>query len=104
MKQMISVRSNAYYTQEENQKEFALNPMLELIIIHTDGKDYRLTKNDLSSSPKVSETRMIVSPEMLQSLITDLQLHQKKLNGIRKNSDQLNSLVKHITTVDGAGS
>jgi hypothetical protein len=39
----------------------------------------------------------------LQHLITDLQLHQKKLDGIRKNADQLNSLVRHITSED-AGS
>jgi hypothetical protein len=99
MKQIISVKSNAYYTQEEQQNEFALNPMLELVIIHTDGKEYKFTKNDLSSSTKIAETRMILTPEMLQSLITDLQLHQKKLNGIRKNADQLNSLVKHINEI-----
>jgi hypothetical protein len=99
MKQMVSVRSNAYYTQEE----FALKPMLELVIIHTDGKNYKLTKNDMESSPKLSESRLIVSTEMLQHLITDLQLHQKKLDGIRKNADQLNSLVRHITSED-AGS
>lgn len=98
MKQMISVRSNAYYTQEEGQKEFALNAMLELVIIHTDGKNYKLTKNDIESSPKLAECRLIVSPEMIQHLITDLQLHQKKLEGIRKNADQLNSLVRHITS------
>lgn len=28
----------------------------------------------------------------------DLQLHQKKLEGIRKNANQLNSLVRHITS------
>jgi hypothetical protein len=103
MKQMVSVRSNAYYTQEEGQKEFALNPMLELIIIHTDGKNYKITKNDIESSPKLAESRLIVSPEVLQHLITDLQLHQKKLEGIRKNADQLNSLVRHITS-DETGS
>jgi NAD-dependent SIR2 family protein deacetylase len=41
---------------------------------------------------------MIVSPYMLQVLITELQLHQKKLNNITKNADQLNSLVKHINS------
>lgn len=32
MKQMISVLSNTHYTQEENDKEFVLKPMMELII------------------------------------------------------------------------
>lgn len=97
---MLSVRSNAHYTQEENASEFALNPMLEVIIIFTDGKDYAISKKQLVSTVKLSEIRMIVSPEMLQSLITDLQLHQKKLDGIRKNADQLSSLVKYVTEKD----
>ena len=96
MKEMLSVRSNAYYTQEEGQKEFTLNPMLELVIIHTDGKNYKLTKNNIESSPKLAECRLIVSPEMLSYLISDLQLHQKKLDGIRKNADKLNSLVRYV--------
>lgn len=98
MKQIISVRSNAYYTQGERVEEFSLKPMLELVIIYTDGKNYKLTKNNIESSPKLSESRLIVSPEMLQHLISDLQLHQKKLDSIRKNSDQINSLIRHITS------
>jgi len=97
MKEMISVRSNAHYTQEENNKEFKLDAKLELVIIHTDGKKYKIGKGELHSDPNVSETRLIVSPELLQVLITDLQLHQKKLEGIRKNADQINSLIRHIT-------
>lgn len=41
---------------------------------------------------------MIVNPAMLEDLITDLKLHQKKLNGIRQNADKLNALVKHISS------
>lgn len=44
----------------------------------------------------MNEIRLIVSPEMLSSLITELQLHQGKLETIRKNGDQINSLIKHI--------
>jgi len=99
MKEILSVRSNTFYSQKEG-KEFKLDPMLELIIIYVDGKNYKLTKSEVQGSPKLSETRMIVSPELLQSLITDLQLHQTKLEGIRRNADQLNSLVKHITSQD----
>lgn len=99
MKQMISVRSNTHYTQEENGTEFDLKPMLEVIIIYADGKNYKLTpKKGISQEVKLSEVRMIVSPPMLESLITDLQLHQKKLNGLRDNADKLNALVKHINS------
>lgn len=100
MKQMISVRSNTYYSQDENHKEFELNPMLELIMIYADGKDWKLTPKGLSPQVKINEVRMIVNPAMLEMLITDLQLHKKKLIGIRENADKLNALVKHITSDD----
>ena len=99
MKQLISVRSNSHYTQEENGTEFELKPMMELILIYADGKDYKLTpKKGISQEVKLSEVRMIVNPAMLEDLITDLKLHQKKLNGIRENADKLNALVKHISS------
>ena len=100
MKQILSVRSNAFYSQEENKSEFTIKPGLELVIIHTDGYDYKLGKAKLESTAKLSEIRMIVSPELLEDLITDLKLHQDKLNGIRKNADQINSLVRHIMKDD----
>jgi len=96
MKQVLSVRSNTHYTQEENDKEFVLKPMMELIVIYTDGKEHKLTPKGIKQEVKLSEVRLIVSPYMLESLITDLQLHQKKLAGITANADKLTALVKHI--------
>ena len=96
MKQIISVRSNTHYTQEENDKEFVLKPMMELIIIYADGKEHKLTPKGIKQEVKLSEVRLIVSPYMIESLITDLQLHQKKLAGITANADKLTALVKHI--------
>ena len=96
MKQIISVFSNTHYTQNEADKDFILKPMMELIIVYADGKEHKITPKGLKQEVKCSEVRLIVSPFMLQTLITELQLHQKKLNNITKNADQLNSLVKHI--------
>jgi hypothetical protein len=96
MKQLLSVRSNTHYTQEENDKEFVLKPMMELIIIYADGKEHKLTPKGIKQEVKLSEVRLIVSPYMIESLITDLQLHQKKLAGITANADKLTALVKHI--------
>ena len=62
-----------------------------------DGRELQ-QQQGFSEEVKCSEVRMIVSPFMLQTLITELQLHQKKLNNITKNADQLSSLVKHITS------
>lgn len=98
MKQIISVFSNTHYAQDEKDTEFVLKPMMELIIVYSDGKEHKITPKGLKQEVKCSEVRMIVSPFMLQVLITELQLHQKKLNNITKNADQLNSLVKHITS------
>lgn len=97
MKQIISVLSNTHYTQDEKDTEFILKPMMELIIIYTDGKEHKLTPKGLKQEVRCSEVRMIVSPFMLESLITDLKLHQKKLDNIIKNADQLSSLVKYMS-------
>lgn len=99
MKEVLSVRSNGIYFQEES-KDFSLNARLEVVIIHTDGKKYDLVNDVVQTSMKISESRFTVSPEMLQNLITDLQLHQKKLEGFRSNAEQLNSLVNHLEIND----
>lgn len=93
MKDIISVRSNPYYTQSEQGK---IEPQLELILIHTNGKTYNIVKKNLNAVPKIDETRFIVNSELIQQLITDLQLHQKKLEYYRKNADAINSLANHI--------
>lgn len=98
MKAIISVFSNTHYTQDEKDTEFILKPMMELIIVYADGKEHKITPKGLKQEVKCSEVRLIVSPFILQTLITELQLHQKKLNNITKNADQLNSLVKHINS------
>ncbi len=97
MKQLLTVRSNGYFVQEEK----TLKPQLELVIIYVDGKSYKINKkSEIIGDPKLSETRLIVSPEMLSQLITELQLHKKKLDAIRNNAEQLNSLIEHITEGD----
>jgi hypothetical protein len=98
MKEMISVRSNPYFTQKENEKTLQLDSCLEVVIIHTDGKTYNVNKKGaIFSKSKLDETRMIVSPEMLSSLITELQLHRKKLEVFRQNADKINSLINHLS-------
>jgi hypothetical protein len=98
MKQIISVFSNTHYTQDEKDTEFVLKPMMELIIVYADGKEHKITPKGLKQEVKCSEVRMIVSPFMLQTLITELQMHQKKLNNIIRNADYLSSLVKHLNS------
>lgn len=97
MKQIITVYSNPHFTQDDNSEDFKLKTNVELVIVHTDGKEYKVQKDrNLVSTTKLSEIRLLVTPHMLQELITDLQMHQKQLNNFKANADQINSLVKHL--------
>jgi hypothetical protein len=98
MKQLVAVRSNAYFAENDQKKGFSLEAQLELVIIFTDGKDYKWKKVEgIVSENKLTETRLIVSAETLTELITELQLHQKKLHGCRENADKINALIKHVS-------
>lgn len=96
MKQLISVRSNTHYAEREEAEKFELLPVMELVLIYTDGKDYKVVKDELKPTNKLSEVRISIDPFSLESLITNLQLHQEKLKRARDNADKLNALVKHI--------
>jgi hypothetical protein len=99
MKQIIAVRSNSFLWQDETEKEISFTPTMELVIIHTQGKDYTWTKDGtLSGKSKLNEMRLLVDPELLQNLITDLQLHQKKLQAFTHNANEINSLLRHISS------
>lgn len=103
MKELIEVRANHHYTQVEKQGSFELNPVVELIVVYTDGKQYSVTKDGyLKSEFKFSESRMLINPELLGSLIAQLQMHQSNLNKCRNNAEQINSLIKIIVTADEA--
>ncbi len=104
MKQVVTVRSNTYYEQNEGEAPFALKPLMELVIINTDGKDYVINKDgSIKGKFKLEESRLLVNPEMLTVLITELQLHQKKFEQIQKNAAQLTALVAHISTPANEG-
>jgi len=99
MKQIITVRSNSYYEQTEGSAPFKLNPLMELVIVHTNGKEYTTTKTGgIMGKFKLDEIRLLVSPELLTALITELQLHQKKFDSIKQNAERLTALVAHISS------
>lgn len=102
MKQIISVRSNAYFSQTEDEG-FEIRPMMELVIIHTNGKSYKVEQDLLKTKETIAEARLIVGPKMLTELITELQLHQSKMATMQHNADSINTLAKHIQTKDGHG-
>lgn len=100
MKEMVAIRSNAFLLQDDSQKMVSFLPQMELVIIHTNGKDYNYTKDGLSGKSRFDEIRLIVTPDMLQSLITELKLHQQKLHQFRNNATEINSMIRIITEQD----
>jgi hypothetical protein len=101
MKQLISVRSNSIYSQKDSTNgEFKLEACLELIIIHTNDMEYKVVKNKLVSERIYSDTRITMDAEGVTALITELQFQQKKIESLRRNAEQLNTMVSHIATVE----
>lgn len=101
MKEMVAIRSNAFLLQDDKKGVVEFVPQMELIIIHTNGKDYTWTKDGLNGKSRFDEIRLIITPDLLQDMITGLQLHQKKLQQFRDNATELNSLIKMIADADG---
>lgn len=96
MKQLLEVRSNCHYTQSEGVGSFELKATMELVLIHTEGYNYTLSKNKLENKVKLNETRMVLSPDMLDALIVQLQMHKTKLAQIKENAIQINTLVSQF--------
>lgn len=100
MKQLIAVNSNGFFAQTEGEKPLQIDPCLEIVIIHTSGKDHEIKGSKIESTHKLEEARLIVSPNMLEALITDLKLHQKQLRVLQQNAGQINALIRHLTEAD----
>lgn len=90
MKELIQIRSNALYLQPEGGDEFVLRPALELVLIHTDGKKYRIDNDgQMEEARKLSETRLIISPRMFEFLLEQVSNHQKKMAAVEINAKAL---------------
>jgi hypothetical protein len=97
MQEIISVRSNIFFTQEQKDKSLSLTPVIELVIVHTSGKEYELnSKDQIVSTPKIMESRMLVSSQMLKSMINDLELINRNMNTLDKNADKVNKLLEYM--------
>ena len=90
---MISVRSNTYYSQDENHKEFELNPMLELIMIYADGKDWKLTPKGLSPQVKVLSEQKKRKIEKSLNIINNKSLHSVKKHSKNPQNKTVSKIV-----------
>lgn len=96
MKELVNVTTNAIFLQNEKDSNFNLVGCIEIILIYTDGKTYDVAPDGkLKSKMKLSETRLIASGEMMQELITGLQLHHQKLILGQKMASEINALAKY---------
>lgn len=92
MKNIIEVRGNAIYTGTDNE----LKPQVELIIIHTDGKQYNVKGKEVVTVPILRETRFTADPEELDRLIADLQKFKLMMTTIQQNCKVINSVVEQL--------
>ena len=95
MKELVNVRTNIVFLQEEAEKEFKLSGHLEVVLIYTDGHEYKINKDHLTAVHKLTETRLIVSEKMMSELITGLQLHNEKLVTAQKSANSINAMAEY---------
>ena len=101
MKELVNVTTNAFFLQNEKENNFHLTGCIEIVLIYTDGKDYNVSPDGkLKSKMKLTETRLIASGEMMQELITGLQLHHQKLLSGQKFAYEINALAKYTDNTD----
>jgi hypothetical protein len=79
MKTIIDIRANIY-AQDVNPATLTTEPFIELVIIHSDGKNYEIREDKLASVLLLSDTRFVLSPKEFDRVILDMQDWQKTLN------------------------
>ena len=93
MKQLMTVRSNPYYSLLDDK----LAANLEIILIHTDGKEYLVGENkQIDGTWKLAETRLIINQNNLNSLIDELKGLQKAMKTLSDNAKVLNTIIHEI--------
>ena len=96
MKELVNVRTNVIFLQNEAENEFNLSGCLEVVLIYTDGKDYQITsKGEMKASHKLTEIRVIVNEKMMAELITGLQLHNQKLIAAKGSANSINAMAQY---------
>ena len=96
MKQLVNVRTNILFLQNEEEQNFNLIGCLELVLIYTNGKDYAVSgKGQMLTKNKLTETRIVVNEKMMTELITGLQLHNQKLIAAQTSANSINAMAEY---------
>lgn len=89
MKEVIEVKANSVYTTEPGK----LEPKLELIIIHIDGREYRVKGDKVQSVPIIKECRFFVDEKQLDDMIAGLQLWKTSMVTLKQNCTVMNDII-----------
>ncbi len=91
MKQVFEIRCNSIYSASELGNK--LRPEIEMILVHTDGKQYVAKGNTVTTTPILKETRFFVSHKELDQIITDLQKWKLQMVQIEQNCTVINNVI-----------
>lgn len=98
MKQIFEVRTNPIYQTNGTNK---LKAQLEVVLIHTDGKEYKPTpKGGIIATPILRETRFFIGPEDLDQILKGLQLAKVQMEQIKGNCEVLNDVITHMSKTE----
>ena len=101
MKELVNVRTNVVFVQNEDDKDFNILGCLELVLIYTDGKEYSVNKQgNISAKHKLIETRIMIKGSMMNDLITGLQLHNQKLINAKESANSINSMFQYTKSIN----
>lgn len=101
-KQIAAIRTNFLYRVEDKTGELA--PEVELIIVHSDGKGYELSKKGggVTSYNRIHESRFMLSPDALTQMLGELQPVASFLQQHKQNAVSLNRVVKMLRETGAA--
>ncbi len=104
MKQIAEVRTNLMYLQSPDKAIPELKPMIELIVVHTDGFMYMEAKDGFKKTLNLVETRYYLDQEALKNIVAGMNVASINMNVALNHADVLNQISKHLKSPTGEGS
>lgn len=97
MKEILEARSNIMFHQLPEQSQLEVLPMIEIVIIHTNGYQYIESKNGgFKKTQRIDELRFVCGKENLNHLIAGLQIAARNVNVAHQNAEIMNLMFKDI--------
>lgn len=100
MKQIAEVRTNLTYLQAPEKGIPELKPMIELIIVHTDGFQYVEVKGGFKKSLKLVETRYYLDDDALKNIVSGINVASINMRVALNHASVLNEISKSLTTAN----